>query len=173
VDPSPSEPNDVLEVGAVDRAVEEELEVVRGRSRVVDARRAPWEERTPSPPPPTPALDPPLADPVPLLPELLKAEDNEAAVLDDDPPEPLDPDDEPLLLPPPPLLPLSPPPPLLRPMAAPPPAWNPRLPRICGPRIVTNFSGPVVPVSLIAWMIVPPATVDVRIVAVGLDWAAC
>ncbi len=139
--------------------------------RVVAARIALEELRTP----PTDApplmlavgeLEPPMELPPPALDVTDPAK--ELGVLP--PPLPLDegllldppPDEEP---PPPPLLdPPPPPPPRLRPMNPPPPPPEKlRLPRNCGPRIVTNFSGPVVPVSRRVCVSFPLPTGAVRI----------
>ncbi|MFN7937547.1 MAG: hypothetical protein U0R19_29735 [Bryobacteraceae bacterium] len=79
--------------------------------------------------------------------------------LEEDPPPPLDP---PLLLPPP----------RLRPMNAPPPPPKLRLPRNCGPRIVTYCSGPVVPVNRNVCSNFPPLTVAVRVAVVKARLAA-
>lgn len=84
-----------------------------------------------------------------------------------DPPleEPLD--EDPPLDPP-----LLPPPPRLRPMNAPPPPPKLRLPRNCGPRIVTYCSGPVVPVNRNVCSNFPPLTVAVRVAVVNARLAA-
>jgi hypothetical protein len=145
--------------------------------RLVAARIAPCELRTP--PPPAPAAPPlipiePELEPKPLeeaeeLEDTVEEEDDERE-LESLPPEELDIDAW-LLPPPPPRLPPPPPPPL-RPMKAPPPPAKPRLPRNCGPMIVTNFSGPVVPVSRKVRETVPAATGADRTTAVAARRAA-
>jgi hypothetical protein len=144
--------------------------------RDVVARSAPCELRTPpteAPPelPPSPAFNPPELDPPPpnTDEELAIDEDTALAALLDElelpPLDPLPPEPRPsppLDDPPPPLL-----PPRLRPMKAPPPPEKLRLPRICGPKIVENLSGPVVPVKRIVSTTLPPATVAVRTAAVN------
>lgn len=151
------------ELRALDDADEREEPLL---VRLVAARSAPEALRTPpaEAPAPTEALLEPA--PPPLLPpmaeellatftaELALPPDDEAEE-DDEPPEEL-PEDPPLEEPP------EEPPPPRRPMNAPPPPAKLRLPRSCGPRMVENFSGPVVPVSRMMSPILPPPTVAVR-----------
>ncbi len=108
------------------------------------------------------ATDPPAA-PEEAEEEEAVEEEEEEPEEEDDPPPPLllpDPPDPPLELPPP------PPPPPPRPVGAPPPPLEKlRLPRSCGPRMVTNFSGPVVPLMRIESTTLPARTVVVRMTA--------
>ncbi|MBI3679223.1 MAG: hypothetical protein HY235_02360 [Acidobacteria bacterium] len=144
--------------------------------KAVEALRTPPTD-APLPDPPAPELpdkpaleDPPAAPeveaeallvmepPDELLAELELREDEE------DSPPPEEPPIDAVELPPPPLSPLLRPP--IRPMNEPPPPLKLRLPRSWGPRMVTNFSGPVSPVRRIVLMRLPPAIVAVRIDAV-------
>jgi hypothetical protein len=173
VDPRPSAPMEALAAAAdapEERALLEEPPLL---DRLVAARIAPWELRTPPPPP----LAPPL---IPIELELELKPPDAAEELDDtvdeedereleSPPE-LELDIDAWLLPPPP--PRLPPPPPLRPMKAPPPPEKPRLPRSCGPIMVTNFSGPVVPVSRKVRETMPAATGADRTTAVAARRAA-
>lgn len=145
--------------------------------RLVADRMALEDDRTPpveAPPPAEPEDIAGLVDPPddPLIAEDVLATVPLAAELEDDAPEEADDDPpllpDPLLDPPPldPLLdPLPPPPPRLRPIAAPLPPEKLRLPRNCGPKMVTNFSGPVVPLMRMESTTLPPPTDATRVAA--------
>lgn len=138
------------------------------RSRLVADRIALVEERTPpldAPPPEfiaelvePPVVAAPIADdvlatvePAADVPDVPEEDDAE-----DDPPED---EEDPLELEPPELD----PPPRERPMNAPPPPEKLRLPRSCGPRILTNRSGPVWPLSRSVSCSRPEVTFAVRV----------
>jgi hypothetical protein len=162
---------DLLEEPPEDRA--------GARSLLVEERRALDALRTPPVgDPPDPIMDaadespPPGVNPAALLAEVL-------AILDPmvDPPleePPLDePPEEPPEEPePPPLEPPVEPPPPRRPMKAPPPPAKLRLPRSCGPRMVLNFSGPVVPVNRMISDTLPLITAELRTAAAAAFGAA-
>lgn len=148
---------------------EEPLDVrgVDARSRLVDERSALEALRTPAPPElPIAPMEAEELSPPPELPPPITLEELvtlEAMELDEEE-ELLEPD-EPELEETEPPLPPDPPPPLRRPMNAPPPPAKLRLPRSCGPRIVLNLSGPVVPVMRIVLETLPLLAVALRTAA--------
>ncbi|MDX1984599.1 MAG: hypothetical protein SFV51_30285 [Bryobacteraceae bacterium] len=136
------------------------------RSRLVADRSALAEERTPPVDAPPPELiaelvEPPVAA-APIADDVLAT----VALVADVPevPEVEDPDEDPPEEEPPEL---DPPelelPPRERPMNAPPPPEKLRLPRSCGPRMLTNRSGPVWPLSRSVSCRRPEVTFAVRV----------
>jgi hypothetical protein len=150
------------------------------RSRLVEERKALEALRTPpTDDPPDPIMDaadeslPPEDMPAKPLDDVLAMLDPilepllEAPPLEEPLEEPPEEPEPPPLEPPP-----DPPPPPRRPMKAPPPPAKLRLPRSCGPRIVLNFSGPVVPVNRMVSATLPLPTVVLRIAAAAAFGAA-
>lgn len=174
MDPSPSVPSVAVAAAVFLLAELPEVLGVEARSRLVDERSALEALRTPPAEPPiapieAEELSPPLEPPPPItLEELATLEATELVEVDE---EPLEPDDPALEETDPPLPP-DPPPPPRRPMNAPPPPEKLRLPRSCGPRIVLNFSGPVVPVSRIVLETLPLLAVVLRTAASATFGAA-